>query len=288
MPELQIESFFDEATNTVSYVAFDSDQKKAAVIDPVLDYEAASGRTSHEGVKNIVTYLRREKLDVQWILETHVHADHLSGAQYIQENCGGKLAIGAEVKAVQKVFGKLFNIGSHFKSDGRQFDHLFTDGEEFYIGAVAAKAIHTPGHTPACMTYHISDAAFVGDTLFMPDYGTARCDFPGGDAGILYRSIQKIFSLPKETRLFTCHDYKTTARTYFAWESTVAEQMANNIHANSQVDEATFTKWRKKRDLELKLPALIIPSVQVNICGGKFPEEEDNGHQYLKIPINLF
>jgi len=287
MPALQVKPFFDEATKTVSYIAFDPDQKKAAVIDPVLDYDAASGRTNHKSMDGMIAYLHEQQLDVEWVLETHVHADHLSGAQYIKSECGGSIAIGAEVASVQKVFGTLFNIAPHFHSDGHQFDRLFKDGEKFRIGHIEATAIHTPGHTPACMTYHIGDAAFVGDTLFMPDYGTARCDFPGGDAHTLYRSIQKIYALPPETRLFTCHDYKTASRKHYAWESTVAEQMRDNIHANSQTDEASFAKWRNKRDAGLDLPSLIIPSVQVNIRAGEMPAKEGNGQQYLKIPINL-
>jgi len=288
MHQLKTEPFFDEMTNTVSYVAFDPETKKAAVIDPVLDYDAASGRTRRDSADQIIAFLSEFELRVQWILETHVHADHLSAAQYIKEKCGGLIAIGAEVTSVQKVFGGLFNLGAGFRDDGHQFDRLFADGEKFQLGNIDAEAIHTPGHTPACMTYLLGDAAFVGDTLFMPDFGTARCDFPGGDARTLYRSIQKIYALPPETRLFTCHDYKAPGRDHYAWESTVGEQMASNVHASSDTTEDAFAVWRASRDKELDLPALILPSVQINIRAGNMPSEEENGQSYLKIPLDLF
>jgi len=287
MPSLEIEAFFDENTNTVSYIAYDLHTCTAAVIDPVLDYDAAAGRTSHASADALITFLKSKSLKLEWILETHVHADHLSAAPYLKQQCGGRIAIGECVKTVQETFAPIFGAEAAFKPDGSQFDHLFADGDAFSIGEIAAKAMHTPGHTPACMTYVIGDTAFVGDTLFMPDYGTARCDFPGGDADILYSSIQKILSLPAKTRIFTCHDYKAEGRDHFAWESTVAEQKASNIHIHEGASREEFTSMRLSRDKQLSVPALIIPSVQVNMRGGELPPADENGRTYLKTPINV-
>ncbi|MCP2679311.1 MBL fold metallo-hydrolase [Maricaulaceae bacterium NA33B04] len=281
-----VEAFFDEATFTVSYVVSDPSTKKAAIIDSVLDYDPKSGRTRKDSADAVIAFVREQGLDVDWILETHVHADHLSAAPYIKEQLGGELAIGANITTVQDVFGKVFNAGTEFQRDGSQFDHLFKDGEQFGIGSIEAKAIHTPGHTPACMTFVIGDAGFVGDTLFMPDYGTARCDFPGGDARTLYRSIQKIFALPDETRLFMCHDYKAPGRDDYAWETTVGEQKAKNIHVGAGKTEEDFVKMRTERDATLAMPVLILPSVQINMRAGELPPAEDNGTRYMKIPID--
>ena len=281
-----VKAFFDEATFTVSYVVSDPSTKKAAIIDSVLDYDPKSGRTRKDSADAVIAFVREHGLDVDWILETHVHADHLSAAPYIKEQLGGELAIGANITTVQDVFGKVFNAGTEFQRDGSQFDHLFKDGEQFAIGSIEAKAIHTPGHTPACMTFVIGDAGFVGDTLFMPDYGTARCDFPGGDARTLYRSIQKIFALPDETRLFMCHDYKAPVRDDYAWETTVGEQKAKNIHVGAGKTEEGFVKMRTERDATLAMPVLILPSVQINMRAGELPPAEDNGTRYMKIPID--
>ena len=281
-----VKAFFDEATNTVSYVVIDGETRKCAIIDPVLDYDPHAGRTRHESANRIAEFVEREGLTVEWLLETHVHADHLSAAPYLQARLGGKLGIGAEIVAVQRVFGDIFNAEREFQRDGRQFDELFADGAGFSVGSIGATAIHTPGHTPACMTYLIGDAAFVGDTLFMPDYGTARADFPGGDARILYRSIRKIFSLPDETRLFMCHDYKSATRHEFRWETTVGEQKQANIHVRLGVEEDDFVKMRTARDKSLGMPRLILPSVQFNMRGGNPPPPDSNGKAYLKIPLN--
>lgn len=281
-----VKAFFDRDTFTVSYVVSDPATSKAAIIDSVLDYDPKSGRTAHKSADAVIAYVREQGLDVDWVLETHVHADHLSAAPYLKAQLGGQLAIGAQIRAVQSVFGDVFNAEDEFRRDGSQFDHLFADDERFYIGELEARAMHTPGHTPACMTYVIGDAAFVGDTLFMPDFGTARCDFPGGDARTLYRSIQKIFALPDETRLFMCHDYKAPGRDEFAWESTVAEERASNIHVGGGVDEDSFVAMRERRDATLDMPNLILPSVQVNMRAGELPPAEDNGVHYLKIPFD--
>ncbi|MBL4538682.1 MBL fold metallo-hydrolase [Oceanicaulis alexandrii] len=281
-----VKAFFDRDTFTVSYVVSDPATSKAAIIDSVLDYDPKSGRTAHKSADALIAYVREQGLDVDWVLETHVHADHLSAAPYLKAQLGGQLAIGAHIRAVQSVFGDVFNAEDEFRRDGSQFDHLFADDERFYIGELEARAMHTPGHTPACMTYVIGDAAFVGDTLFMPDFGTARCDFPGGDARTLYRSIQKIFALPDETRLFMCHDYKAPGRDDFAWESTVAEERASNIHVGGGVDEDSFVAMRERRDATLDMPNLILPSVQVNMRAGELPPAEDNGVHYLKIPFD--
>lgn len=281
-----VKEFFDAPTNTYSYVVCDAAARKCAIVDCVLEYAANSGRTSHAGADLIIDYVRREGLDVEWVLETHVHADHLSAAPYIQEKLGGKLAIGENITIVQETFGNLFNAGSKFKRDGSQFDVLFKDGDTFSVGQITGRALHTPGHTPACMTFVIGNACFVGDTLFMPDYGTARCDFPGGDAGTLYDSIQKIFELPDETRLFMCHDYGAEGREGFAFETTVAEEKARNIHVHTGVSRDEFVKMRTARDAQLDLPKIILPSVQVNMRAGHLPPAEENGLRYLKIPID--
>lgn len=281
-----IAGFFDEATNTVSYVVHDPASKEAAVIDSVLDYDAAAGRTSHGSAELIVDYVEQNGLAVHWLIETHAHADHISAAPYLQEKLGGKLAIGREIIRVQEVFGKLFNAGTDFERDGSQFDHLFTDGETFSLGGIEAIALHVPGHTPADYAFIFGDAAFVGDTIFMPDFGTARADFPGGDARQLYRSIQRLLSLPGETRLFLCHDYKAPGRDEYAWESTVRQQREENVHVKEGTSEDEFVAMRTTRDAGLPMPQLIMPSVQVNIRGGRLPEPEDNGVSYIKIPVN--
>lgn len=282
---LQIESFFDEATNTVSYIVFDRTTHACAVVDSVLDYDPKSGRTSTASADRIIARVRELGARLEWILETHVHADHLSAAPWIKQQLGGRLGIGEHIVTVQQVFGKLFNAGSEFVRDGSQFDHLFRDGETFTIGSLQARALHTPGHTPACMSYLIEDAAFVGDTLFMPDYGTARCDFPGGDARMLYRSIRTLLALPPETRLFMCHDYMPDGRAP-RWETTVADERAHNIHVHDGISEEDFVAMRTARDATLDMPVLILPSVQVNMRAGHLPPPEDNGTRYLKIPLD--
>ena len=281
-----IAGFFDEATNTVSYVVHDPATCEAAIIDSVLDYEAAAGRTSYGSANRIVEYVNSHNLKVTWLIETHAHADHISAAPYLQEKLGGKLAIGAEIIRVQEVFGKLFNAGTDFERDGSQFDHLFTDGEKFNLGEIEGIALHVPGHTPADMAFIIGDAAFVGDTIFMPDFGTARADFPGGDARELFRSIRRLLALPEETRLFLCHDYKAPGRDEYAWETTVGQQRRENVHVKDGVSEDEFVEMRTTRDKTLAMPNLIMPSVQVNIRGGRLPEPEDNGVSYIKIPVN--
>ncbi|GAA4050522.1 MBL fold metallo-hydrolase [Parerythrobacter jejuensis] len=281
-----IAGFFDEATNTVSYVVHDPATGEAAIVDSVLDYQAASGRTSYGSADRIIEYVKSHDLTVVWLIETHAHADHISAAPYLQEKLGGKLAIGAEIVRVQEVFGKLFNAGTDFERDGSQFDHLFTDGERFALGDITGIALHVPGHTPADMAFIIGDAAFVGDTIFMPDFGTARADFPGGDARQLFQSIRRLLSLPDETRLFLCHDYKAPGRDDYAWETTVGQQRRENIHVKDGVSEEDFVTMRTERDKALDMPKLIMPSVQVNIRGGHLPEPEDNGVSYIKIPVN--
>lgn len=282
---LQIESFFDEATNTVSYIVFDRSTHACAVVDSVLDYDPKSGRTSTASADRIIARVCELGARLEWILETHVHADHLSAAPWIKQQLGGRLGIGEHIVTVQQVFGKLFNAGTEFERDGSQFDHLFRDGETFTIGSLQARALHTPGHTPACMSYLIEDAAFVGDTLFMPDYGTARCDFPGGDARTLYRSIRTLLALPPETRLFMCHDYMPDGRAP-CWETTVADERAHNIHVHDGISEEDFVAMRTARDATLDMPVLILPSVQVNMRAGHLPPPEDNGTRYLKIPLD--
>lgn len=281
-----IAGFFDEATYTVSYVVHDPATSEAAVIDSVLDYEAASGRTSYGSAERIAEYVTSQNLQVKWHIETHAHADHISAAPYLQEKLGGKLAIGKEIVRVQEVFGKLFNAGTDFERDGSQFDHLFSDGESFKLGTIEVIALHVPGHTPADMAFIFGDAAFVGDTIFMPDFGTARADFPGGDARQLFRSIRRLLSLPEETRLFLCHDYKAPGRDDYAWESTVGLQRAENVHVKDGTTEEEFVAMRTTRDATLDMPTLIMPSVQVNIRGGRLPAPEDNGVSYIKIPVN--
>ena len=281
-----VRAFFDAATFTVTYVVSDPATRRAAIIDSVLDYDPKSGRTSKDSADAVIAYVKAQSLTVNWILETHIHADHLSAAPYLKAQLGGEVAIGANVKTVQGVFGDVFNVEPSFKRDGSQFDHLFADDETFKIGEMDARALHTPGHTPACMTYVIGDAAFVGDTIFMPDFGTARCDFPGGDAATLYHSIQRIFALPDETRLFMCHDYKAPGRDEYAWETTVRAQKAKNIHVRDGVSEAQFVKMRTERDAQLAMPVLILPSVQVNMRAGDLPPAENNGTRYLKIPLD--
>jgi glyoxylase-like metal-dependent hydrolase (beta-lactamase superfamily II) len=281
-----VTGFFDEATNAVSYVVRDPTSRRCAIIDSVLDYDVASGRTSTANADRIVHFIANDGLSVDWVLETHVHADHLSAAPYLKDRLGGALGIGAEIQQVQAIFGKMFNAGTDFQRDGSQFDRLFKDGDRFSIGALSAVALHTLGHTPACMTYVVGDAAFVGDTLFMPDYGTARADFPGGDARSLYRSARKVLSLPDRTRLFLCHDYKAPGRQDFRWESTVAEQRRANVHIRDGIEEDDFVATRTARDASLGMPKLILPSVQVNMRAGELPPAEDNGQHYLKIPLN--
>ena len=281
----EVTAFFDEATNTVTYVVVDPDSKQCAIIDPVLDYDFASGRTATVTADHLIHYAEDNGLQLDWILETHVHADHLTAAPYIKEKLGGQICIGSHIKSVQEVFVNLFNIAD-VAADGSQFDRLLTDGDELSLGSMHIQVMHTPGHTPACKTFVVGDAAFVGDTLFMPDFGTARCDFPGGDAAVLYQSIQKIFSLPGDTRLFMCHDYKAKGRDEFAWETSVAEQRQKNVHIHDGISEAEFVAFREGRDKELGVPKLIIPSIQINIRGGYFPAAEGNGTSYLKVPLN--
>jgi glyoxylase-like metal-dependent hydrolase (beta-lactamase superfamily II) len=283
----QVVAFFHEPTNTASYVVRDSHSNACAIVDSVLDFDAASGRTSTISAEAIAAYVEKQYLRCDWILETHAHADHLSAAPYLKERLRSKIGIGSNITIVQNVFGKIFNAGTEFQRDGSQFDALFADGAEIEIGTLSGRAIYTPGHTPACMTYIFGNAAFIGDTLFMPDYGTARCDFPGGDARELYRSIQKPFSLPPETRLFVCHDYLPPGRTRYRWETTVAEQKAHNIQIHEGVTEDEFAKIRNQRDATLHMPVLIIPSVQVNMRAGHLPPPEDNGTTYLKLPVNI-
>ena len=290
---LQVEGFFDAGTWTVSYLVLDRSTNHCALVDSVLDYDPKSGRTSHESADKLITRVRELGATVEWILETHVHADHLSAAPYLKQQLGGKLGIGEHIKTVQDVFGKLFNAGSGFSHDGRQFDHLFADGERFSIGSLQVCAMHTPGHTPACMTYVVTEgegldktkAAFVGDTIFMPDYGTARCDFPGGDARTLYRSINKVLSLPPETMLYMCHDYQPGGREV-QFVSSVAEERAKNVHVRNGISEEEFVAMRRARDATLSMPTLILPSVQVNMRAGELPEPESNGQRYIKIPLN--
>lgn len=283
-----VQHFFDEPTNTFSYVVRDPDSQACAIIDSVLDFDYAAGRTDVRSADEIIEYVRSHDLRVEWILETHVHADHLSAAPYLHEHLGGKTAIGAHILDVQEIFGKAFNAGTEFARDGSQFDQLFREGDSFSIGSLEGRVLHTPGHTPACLTYVIGDAAFVGDTLFMPDYGTARCDFPGGDARTLFQSIQKVLALPGETRIFLCHDYKAPGRDEYAFMTTVAEQRTSNVHVHEGISEEEFVKMRTERDATLDMPRLILPSVQVNMRAGHMPPAEDNGQVYLKVPVNLF
>ena len=282
----KVHAFFDEATNTVSYVASEPNGSACAIIDSVLDFDQASGRTDTNSADQIIAYVRENGLKVEWILESHVHADHLSAAPYLQEEIGGKIGIGKNITVIQDTFGKVFNEGTRFQRDGSQFDALFVDGDSIHIGQMRADILHTPGHTPACLTYVIGDAAFVGDTLFMPDFGTARCDFPGGSSEMLYQSIQKILSLPDETRIFVGHDYKAPGRDEFAWETTVGEQKALNVHIGQGRPIEDFVAMRDARDATLGMPRLILPSLQVNMRAGHMPEPDDQGDVFLKIPVN--
>ena len=286
MQKPTIKAFFDEYTNTVSYVVSDPKSLSCAIIDSVLGYDIYSAYTSNESIEKIVKYIHNNNLKTQWILETHAHADHLSGASVLKSKLGGEIAMGCNLPLVQKAFGKIYNENSEFNRNGSQFDRLFNDGDKFQVGTLNVTVMSVPGHTPACVAYYISDALFIGDTLFMPDYGSARCDFPGGDAGTLYESVQRIYQLPGKTRLFLCHDYKTKNRNYYKWETTVDEQKEKNIHLNSNVDKQTFIEMRTKRDKTLKTPKLLLPSIQVNMRAGRLPKAENNGKHYLKIPIN--
>jgi len=281
----EVTAFFDESTNTVTYVVANS--QGCIVVDPVLDYDAASGRTGTGSADPVIKCIEDKGLELGWILETHVHADHLTAAPYIKSRLGGKIAIGSHTKSVQEVFKSIFNIDD-LAADGSQFDELLDDGDEFAVGSMKGQVMHTPGHTPACNTYVVGDAVFVGDTVFMPDFGTARCDFPGGDAAVLYESIQKVFALPPETRLFMCHDYKAPGRDQFAWETTVAEQREKNVHIHDGVSKDEFVRFRNDKDAKLGMPKLIIPAIQVNIRAGDFPPPEQNGVSYLKVPLNKF
>ena len=285
-PRPEVTAFFHEETFTASYVVADPGTRRAAIVDSVLDFDQAAGRTSTQAADAIIAFVREGELTVDWLLETHAHADHLSAAPYLQEKLGGQLAIGAAITIVQEEFGKVFNEGAEFRRDGSQFDRLLADGDSFAIGDLPAIALHVPGHTPADMAYVIGDSAFVGDTMFMPDYGTARCDFPGGDARQLYRSIRRLMRLPDETRLFLCHDYKAPGRSDYAWETTVGDQRRGNIHIREGVGEEEFVELRGKRDSELCTPKLLFPSVQVNMRAGHLPEPEADGTRYLKLPLN--
>ncbi|MDO9113522.1 MAG: MBL fold metallo-hydrolase [Polaromonas sp.] len=280
-----VTSFFDPDTWTVSHVVLEKEGGACAIVDAVLDYDARSGRTRTTSADKLAAFVQENKLQVAWILETHAHADHLSAAHYLRGKLGGKIAIGAAITQVQTTFKRIFNLEPGFQTDGRQFDRLLQDGETLSIGALQVRALSVPGHTPACMAYLVGDAVFVGDTLFMPDVGTARCDFPGGDAAALYRSVRKLLGLPPETRLFMCHDYPPEGRSP-VWETTVAEQRAKNIHVHDGVSEDEFVKMRTARDATLDMPTLILPSVQVNIRAGEMPPAEGNGVSYLKIPLN--
>ncbi len=280
-----IHPIYDDVTATLTYIVVDPDQRRAAIIDPVLDYQANSGRTDTKSVNAVLAYIAEHNLTVDWILETHAHADHMSGARTLQQKIGGKIAIGVHICQVQQVFKTMFNFGPDFPVDGSQFDHLFEDDEEFKIGSITAKALFVPGHTPADMAYQIGDTIFVGDTIFMPDVGTARCDFPGGDAHLLYQSIKRLLAYPDSTRLFMCHDYPSSGREV-QWVTTVADQRAHNIHVNDTVSEVDFIHRRKARDATLSMPTLILPSIQINIRAGELPAAESNGVVYLKIPLN--
>ncbi|HEY8540721.1 MAG TPA: MBL fold metallo-hydrolase [Steroidobacteraceae bacterium] len=284
--QANIRAFFDEPTNTISYLVSDPQTKQAAIIDPVLDYDHSSGKIDVASANAILNSAAEEGLKIAWILETHAHADHLSAAPYLKQETGARVGIGEHIREVQQIFRPVFNLHD-VSGDGSEFDHLFGDGERFNIGALEVEVIYTPGHTPACVSYRIGDAVFVGDTLFMPDYGTARTDFPGGDAATLYRSIKKLLSLPAQTRMFLCHDYKAPGRDYYAWETTVEEQRERNVHVGGPVDEGEFVALRKKRDATLAPPLLLLPSIQVNVRAGRLPRAESNGVRYLKIPLQL-
>lgn len=281
----EVTAFFDAPTNTVSYVVKDPQSNACAVIDSVMDIDYAAGRIAFQSADAIIAFIHDHGLRLEWLIETHAHADHLSAAPYIQRTLGGQMGIGENITIVQETFGKIFNEGTEFQRDGSQFDRLFKDGDTYRIGSMTAFAMHTPGHTPACMTHVIGDAAFVGDTLFMPDGGTARADFPGGDAHVLYRSIKRVLALPPETRLFMCHDYGPNGRD-IRWETTVADERAHNIHVRDGVSEEEFVAMRTARDATLDMPRLIIPSIQVNIRAGELPPPDETGKRFLKVPIN--
>ncbi|MDJ0910195.1 MAG: MBL fold metallo-hydrolase [Woeseiaceae bacterium] len=280
----EVRAFFDEATFTVTYVVADADARRCAIVDSVLDFDQASGRTSTQSADEVLDWIAKREFSVDWILETHVHADHLSAAPYLAEKTGGKIGIGRHVIEVQGTFREVYNVDC--AADGSQFDRLFDDGDTFSIGGIEGRVMHTPGHTPACIAYVIGDAVFVGDTMFMPDFGTARTDFPGGSAGELYDSLQAILALPDDTRLFMCHDYKAPGRDFYAWETTVAEQKEKNIHVGDGVSRNDFISMREERDKQLGMPKLILPSIQVNMCAGHLPDPEQNGVRYLKLPID--
>jgi glyoxylase-like metal-dependent hydrolase (beta-lactamase superfamily II) len=282
-----VTTFFDEATFTATHVVHDPATLRAAIIDPVLDFDQPSGRTSRVSADKVIAHVEAEGLTVDWLLETHAHADHLSAAPYLKDRLGGQIVIGAAIRTVQEVFGKVFNEGPALARDGSQFDLLMEDGHAFSIGGIAAIALHVPGHTPACLAFVIGDAVFVGDTLFMPDYGTARADFPGGDARTLYRSIRRLMALPDETRVFLCHDYKAAGRDAFVWETTIGAQRTTNVHVHEGVGEDAFVAMREARDATLGMPKLILPSIQVNMRAGHLPEPDSNGVRYLKLPVDL-
>ena len=285
MTQPRVHAQFDEATHTVSYVVWDPATCRAAIIDPVLDYDHRTGRVSHRSADDLLGFVADQGLSVDWVLETHAHADHLSAAPYLKEKTGAPIGIGARITEVQRTFAPVFGLDD-VSGDGREFDRLFRDGETIAIGGLQVEVMHTPGHTPACVSYRIGEAVFVGDTLFMPDYGTARADFPGGDARTLYRSIHRLLALPDATRLYLCHDYKAPGRDHFAWETTVGEEKTRNIHVGGGVDEASFVAMREARDATLAAPVLLLPSLQVNIRAGRLPEPESNGVSYLKLPLN--
>jgi glyoxylase-like metal-dependent hydrolase (beta-lactamase superfamily II) len=280
-----VKAFFDPATNTISYVVKDPASNACAIVDSVMDIDYAAGRITYDNADEIIAYVQENGLEVEWLIETHVHADHLSAAPYIQQKLGGKIGIGENITIVQDTFGKVFNEGTEFQRDGSQFDRLFKEGDTYRIGGMTAFAMHTPGHTPACMTHVVGDAAFVGDTLFMPDGGSARADFPGGDAGVLYDSIQKVLALPDETRLFMCHDYGPNGRD-IQWETSVADEKAHNIHVGGGKTKEDFVKFRTERDAQLDMPRLIIPSLQVNMRAGQMPPKDEQGDVFLKVPVN--
>lgn len=282
----QIQAFFDEVTNTVTYLVSDPATGQAAVIDPVLDYDHLSGKACTTSADRVLRAAREQELTIAWILETHAHADHLSAASYLKQHTGAKVAIGEHIRDVQMIFGPVFNL-CDVSGDGSEFDRLFCDGETFPLGSLTVEVLHTPGHTPACVSYRIGDAVFVGDTLFMPDYGTARADFPGGSAQTLYRSIQRLLELPPQTRLFMCHDYKAPGRNAYAWESTVADERLRNVHVHKGVSIDEFVDMRQRRDATLAAPRLLLPSIQINVRAGNLPEVESNGVRYLKIPLSI-
>lgn len=287
MSKIQITPFFHDPTFTVTYVVTDRATNSCAIIDPVLDYDAAAGQISHEFADKVVSYVDKNGLTLEWILETHAHADHLTAAPYIKEKLGGLIGVGDHIRRVQSTFKAIYNLESAFLTDGSQFDQLFVDGEVITLGHLDVEVLHTPGHTPACVSYYIEDAVFVGDTLFMPDYGTARADFPNGSAQTLYQSIRKILALPETTRMFVGHDYKSPTRDHFAWETSVIEQRRNNIHVKDGVSQADFVAMREARDATLAVPKLLLPAIQVNVRAGQMPPAEDNGKCYLKIPLTV-